>query len=163
MVSLVPTSWEISSCVIARRARTVPFVTSPSAEVSSKNLANRSDTECERPMVRATPYESEQSRARCRMARSEASAWSQKPKHLFPSDEIQLARLHGFNRQLIGTAGNDRMQSQTSPASAIRIMSVLPSREVVESFALPWQSMKIPTDSGLPPKPPHVPEKRQHV
>src|SRR6202163_539005 len=37
---------------------------------------------------------------------------AKKPKHLFPADEIQLARLHGFNRQLIRTASNDCMQSQ---------------------------------------------------
>jgi len=56
MVSrLVPTSCEISSWVIASRTRTVPLLTSPSAEVSSKNLANLSDTECDNPIVRTTP------------------------------------------------------------------------------------------------------------
>src|ERR1035438_1481847 len=33
---------------------------------------------------------------------------------------------------------------RTSPASAIRTISVLPSREVVESLARPWQRIKIP-------------------
>src|SRR5208282_918700 len=36
-----------------------------------------------------------------------------------------------------------------SPASAIRTINVLPSREVVESLARPWQRMKIP--QGLCP------------
>src|ERR1039457_7731725 len=38
------------------------------------------------------------------------------------------------------TACNPR----TSPASAIRIISVLPSRDVVESLARPWHRMNIP-------------------
>src|SRR5208282_1598622 len=38
---------------------------------------------------------------------------------------------------------------RTSPASAMRTINVLPSREVVESLARPWQRMKIP--QGLCP------------
>src|SRR5216684_2216232 len=38
---------------------------------------------------------------------------------------------------------------RTSPGSAIRTINVLPSREVVESLARPWQRMKIP--QGLCP------------
>ena len=56
MVSrLVPMSCEISSWVMASRTRTFPLLTSPSAAVSSKNLANLSDTECDNPIVRTTP------------------------------------------------------------------------------------------------------------
>jgi hypothetical protein len=43
---------------------------------------------------------------------SRVGVLTQKAQHVCPADEIELARLHGFNRQLVAAAGNNGVQTQ---------------------------------------------------
>jgi len=122
MVSrLVPTSCEISSWVMARRTR------NPTAadlaigggvqQESGKSLRNRM-----RQADGAHHAIGIGTVARQMLGGTEAGGWVfvQEAKHIFAPHEVQLTGLHGFNRQLIGLAGNDSVRPRSSPASAMR-------------------------------------------
>jgi len=84
-------------------------------------------------------------------------------QHVVAPHEIQLTRLPSFHRQLIRTAPYHCMQAENFSASAMRMITVLPSREVVESLARPLARIKSPRDSVPRPEPRRVQEKRRRV
>src|ERR1700674_4194229 len=68
----------------------------------------------------------------------------EKAQHVVAPDVIQLAGLHGLDRQLVPSAGNHRVQAQNFTRLRDSDHQGLASREVAESLVRPWQRIKIP-------------------
>lgn len=72
----------------------------------------------------------------------------QKFQQSIGGDETSLPWFHHFRRDLIGMIGNDRIQSQQVSVLRDLVIMVLPSREVVDSFALPVQRTRAHVPAG---------------
>src|ERR1700675_1317441 len=68
----------------------------------------------------------------------------EKEQHVVAPVVIQLAGLHGLDRHSYRPPVTTACKPRISPGSAIRTIKVLPSRDVVESLARPWQRIKTP-------------------
>jgi hypothetical protein len=113
MVSrLVPISCEIFSWVIASRTRTVPSAASPESAVSSRNLANLSDRVRQPDGTHHSIDVRTISSQVLGGVKRDVRALLNEVQYLFPLHETQLARLHGFNRQLVRTAGDHGVQTE---------------------------------------------------